>query len=107
MSKENWREFDNPVSKNTRDSSISPIAKVDLPVRVQRMKAGKKGKTITLIQGLGLERGEARILLKTMKSRCGTGGTVKENAIELQGDHVLAVIDFLATQGYRPKRVGG
>ncbi len=107
MSKRNWREFDNPVSKNTMDSSGSPRAREDLPVRVKRIKAGKKGKTITLIQGLNLDRSEARSLLKRMKSQCGTGGTIKEDEIELQGDQVLAVMRFLETQGYRPKRAGG
>ena len=107
MIKRNWREFDNSVSESTANYSSSITPKANLIVRVQRIKAGKKGKTVTLIKGLELNQSEARSILKKMKSRCGTGGTVKEDLIELQGDQVHAVMNFLQTQGYQPKQAGG
>jgi translation initiation factor 1 len=76
-------------------------------VRVSRTSAGRGGKTVTLVAGV--EGGDAVIvpLAKRLKARCGAGGTVKEGAIEIQGDHVDAVLAILAAEGYRPKRSGG
>ena len=57
----------------------------------------------------GIEGGDAVLvpLSKKLKTRCGAGGTVKDATIEIQGDHVDAVLAILAAEGYRPKRSGG
>jgi len=76
-------------------------------VRVSRTSAGRGGKTVTLVSGI--EGGEPILspLAKKLKARCGAGGTVKDEAIEIQGDHVEAVRAILAAEGYRPKKSGG
>ena len=76
-------------------------------VRVSRSSAGRGGKTVTLVSGI--EGGEAILaaLAKTMTARCGAGGTVKDGVIEIQGDHVDALLAFLSSEGYRPRRAGG
>lgn len=76
-------------------------------VRVSRTSAGRAGKTITLVTGV--EGGEKVLaaLAKELKARCGAGGTVKDGAIEIQGDHVETVLGLLAADGYRPKKSGG
>ena len=76
-------------------------------VRVSRSSAGRGGKTVTLVAGI--EGGEAILarLAKTMKARCGAGGTVKDGVIEIQGDHVEMVLALLSAEGYRPRRAGG
>ncbi len=108
MSKGTWREFDDFATQAWQDDKRpSQLGKADRKVRVQRTKSGKGGKTVTLITGLDLDEVEARILLKTLKKSCGTGGTVKQESIELQGDQVGVVLELLYKEGYRPKKAGG
>jgi translation initiation factor 1 len=76
-------------------------------VRVQRTKAGKGGKLVTAITGVEAPEAELKALLKQLKAAAGTGGTVKDGVIELQGDQVAPALTALETAGYRPKQAGG
>jgi translation initiation factor 1 len=60
-----------------------------------------------VINGLGLSRNELVALAKRLKRACGSGGTVKDGTIEIQGDHRDSVIEQLARAGIAAKRVGG
>jgi len=106
MSKGGWREFDD--SSMSRPYQVKTVLdKAELNVRVQRLRGGKGGKTVTVIKGLQLHASEAKILSKRFKAHCGAGGTVKGDCLELQGDQVAALLDLLKKEGYRPKQVGG
>ena len=72
---------------------------------VVRHERRSKGKTVTLVTGLDPVASDLRELLKTLKTRCGSGGTVRDGVIEIQGDHCQVVGDTLAEAGYRV-RVG-
>jgi translation initiation factor 1 len=61
----------------------------------------KKGKVVTALRGLSAEGNDLPDLLRQFKSACGTGGTIKDDAIELQGDHVRRGGEILAGLGYR------
>ena len=74
---------------------------------MQRTKVGKGGKLVTAITGLGAPEAELKTLLKQLKAAAGTGGTVKDGVIELQGDQVAPAISALEQAGYRPKQAGG
>ena len=74
-------------------------------VRLDRKARG--GKSVTVIEGLRLGQRESEDLLKQLKARLGTGGTVKDGALEIQGDHRDALMASLEKMGYRPKRSGG
>ncbi len=76
-------------------------------VRVSRETAGRGGKAVTVIKGLSMDAPALSQLGKQLKTACGAGGTVKDGAIELQGDHCIAVIDTLRKQGWIVKRPGG
>jgi len=76
-------------------------------VRVGRETKGRKGKSVTVISGVPLDSNGLRGLAKHLKQQCGTGGTVKEGIIEIQGDHREALIEELKKQGYIVKRSGG
>ncbi len=107
MPKGIWREFENPAQNSSAKKSLDIKSKVDQLVRVQRLRGGRGGKTVTIITGLDLSDIELRKLLKKLKTKCGTGGTLKAENIELQGDQVQSAIEFLKKDGFHPKQSGG
>lgn len=76
-------------------------------VRVSRETKGRKGKGVTLISGVPLGTDQLTSLAKTLKARCGSGGTVKAGVIEIQGDHRDVLVPLLEAQGWTVKRAGG
>lgn len=76
-------------------------------VRIGREKKGRGGKTVTLVTGLALAPDALRAVAKQLKSDCGSGGTVADGRIEIQGDHVERVLQALRAQGFRVRRTGG
>ena len=101
MGKKNWIEFDNHENifqEKPKEENFKKISKLN----ISKQKKGKKGKTTTLIKGLGIgnER-ELKELLKKMKVFCGTGGTVISEDIQLQGDMVCKSIEFLRNEGFQ------
>jgi len=107
-----WQEFSSPASMarptaGTPDLEGAAPAKAQQRVRVQRTKAGKGGKLVTAITGLESSEAELKALLKQLKATAGTGGTLKDGVIELQGDQVATALAALEKAGYRPKQAGG
>jgi len=76
-------------------------------VRVGRETKGRKGKGMTLITGVPLPTNELKKLAKELKQKCGTGGTLKDGVIEIQGDHRDTLIEMLKGRGWAVKRSGG
>jgi translation initiation factor 1 len=76
-------------------------------VRVGRETSGRGGKGVTVITGLPLADAELELLAKELKRRCGSGGTVKNGVIEIQGEHRDTLVAELTRRGYAPKRSGG
>ncbi|MBF0621181.1 MAG: translation initiation factor Sui1 [Magnetococcales bacterium] len=76
-------------------------------VRVSRETKGRAGKIVTVIKGVALEKSSLAQLGKKLKRGCGSGGTVKNGVIEIQGDHVERVMDALKKEGWTVKRAGG
>ena len=74
---------------------------------VSRQTKGRGGKTVTIVKGLALEGAALAALGKHLRTACGSGGTVKDGVIEIQGDHCDLVMEALKTHGHRAKRVGG
>lgn len=92
---------------NKKAMAVAGAASADGVVRVQRETKGRGGKSVTLVRGLGLEAETLSALAKQLKAACGSGGTVKDGVIEVQGDHVLTLLAALEKRGYRVKRLGG
>jgi translation initiation factor 1 len=67
----------------------------------------RKGKTVTLIKGFRGSAKDLDSLAAELKRSCGTGGSVKEGEIIVQGDFREKIMTFLAEKGYRVKRAGG
>ncbi|HEX4108949.1 MAG TPA: stress response translation initiation inhibitor YciH [Solirubrobacteraceae bacterium] len=76
-------------------------------VKVRREVAGRRGKPVTTISGLPLDDAALRELAGQLKRRCGVGGSVRDGAIELQGDHRPLVMQELAAAGHDAVLAGG
>ncbi|HEB32524.1 MAG TPA: translation initiation factor Sui1 [Spirochaetes bacterium] len=82
------------------------INRSDGIVRVGRETKGRRGKGVTVITGVPLDFDGIRKLAKQFKQTCGSGGTVKEGVIEIQGDHRERLAEELKNLGYKVKRSG-
>lgn len=76
-------------------------------VCVSLQTKGRGGKSATLIKGLALDSVALALLGKQLRTACGSGGTVKDGVIEVQGDHCELVMNALGKHGHSAKRVGG
>lgn len=76
-------------------------------VRVSRETHGRKGKGVTVVTGLGLPPAELAALATELKKRCGSGGSVADGRIEIQGEHRDRLVEELTRRGWKAKRVGG
>lgn len=92
--------------KEATNKSIAGLPE-DGIIRISREIKGRKGKTVTVITGIPLDISELKKLTKKLKTICGSGGSIKEGAIVLQGDHRLAAMEEITKQGYRVKLAGG
>lgn len=76
-------------------------------IRVQATRSGRKGKTVTVITGFQCNLETLEKLLKQLKTQCGSGGTLKDNILEIQGDHTQKILQILLELGYKAKKSGG
>lgn len=76
-------------------------------LKVGRETAHRRGKGVTTIFDMPLSEAAIKELAATLKNKCGTGGTVKDGRIEIQGDQRERIIAELERLGYAVKRVGG
>ncbi len=83
------------------------IPQTDGAVRISLQTKGRGGKSVTLVKGLPLDTAALTVLGKQLRSVCGTGGTVKDGVVEVQGDHVATVMAALLKLGFNVKRSGG
>ncbi|MGH8798569.1 MAG: translation initiation factor, partial [Caldimonas sp.] len=72
-----------------------------------RESKGRGGKVVTLIRGIELDAAALALLGKRLRAACGSGGTVKDGVLELQGDHCERVLALLQQEGWAAKRAGG
>lgn len=75
--------------------------------RIRRERKGRAGKTVTIVNDLQLAPKDLAALGKHLKAACGTGGTIKDGNIEIQGDHRERVVAELRKLGYKAKLAGG
>jgi translation initiation factor 1 len=76
-------------------------------VRVRLERQGRGGKVVTVVEGLPGHPAGIEELAKTIKARCGAGGTVKGRTVEVQGDHRDRVVALLLERGIDAVRAGG
>jgi translation initiation factor 1 len=111
MGKDDWRKLLCPKChqlKKTCSCKNEPLVpNKSIAVRVGRETKGRGGKGVTIISDLPLDEKGLGELATKLKTRLGTGGTVKEGRIEIQGDHRDSIVSELEAMGYRAKRAGG
>lgn len=92
------------------EATARPVT--DLPpqqqnLRIQATRSGRKGKTVTVITGFKHSPESLNKLLKKLKSQCGSGGTLKDDSLEIQGDRKQQLLEILTGLGYKAKISGG
>ncbi|MBD1899632.1 translation initiation factor [Trichocoleus sp. DQ-A3] len=102
-----YSEFGNTDNSDALERPVPELPPNQQNLKVQASRKGRKGKTVTVISGFQVKLETLEALAKQLKAQCGTGGTVKENAIEIQGDHTQKLVQVLATLGYKAKISGG
>ena len=102
------REFRAIAAEAVPSPEKKAVAKANAAVvRLGRETKGRRGKGVTTVSDVPLDEAELLELAATLKQRCGTGGTVKDGRIEIQGDQRERLAAVLEGMGYRVKRVGG
>ena len=115
MSKKNdWKKRDGVVYSTSSDFEYSYQQNEEaetLPPQQQNLKvsldkSGRAGKQVTLVSGFGGSASDLDTLTKTIKTKCGVGGSAKDGEILIQGDVRDKVVQILQKEGYKAKRVG-
>jgi len=95
-----------PLARCTCRKAAAPPAG-DGIVRVQRESKGRGGKAVTVVRGVPVDAAGLLKLGQELKAACGSGGTVKDGNIEVQGEHVDKLVALLQQRGFQVKRAGG
>ncbi len=101
------REFGSIDNSAALERAIPEVPPQQQNLRVQASRSGRKGKTVTIITGFQSKPETLAQLLKQLKTQCGSGGTVKDNTLEIQGDHRQQILQLLINLGYKAKLSGG
>ncbi len=102
-----YSEFGNVDNSAALQRGIQEVPPNQQTLKVEASRKGRGGKTVTIISGFQGKPETLADLAKQLKAQCGTGGTVKENDIEIQGEHKQKLLEILAKLGYKAKISGG
>jgi len=91
-------------SRSTHDTGASHLPAAQTQLIVRKEKTGRKGKTVSIVEGFNADKTSLTPLAKRLKAICGTGGTAKDSLIELQGDHRAKLASALEKMGYTVRR---
>ena len=94
-----------PCDCKGKPSPESPLASQTAKIRLE--KSGRRGKAVTVVFNISAGEAALRDLLRTLQKDCGTGGTLKNGTLEIQGDHRDRIEERLKSLGLKVKRAGG
>ncbi len=107
-SKTVWSSEDGDLRKqDDKPAIVNSLPPQQQTVYLHRESKGRGGKGVTLVKGLALSEGDLSALTKKLKQACGSGGTVKDGVIEIQGEQREKIADTLRKLGYKVKVAGG
>lgn len=110
MPKENrtiWSSEDGDLRKKSQITHSKSLPPQQQMIYLHRESSGRGGKAVSLVKGLMLSEDDLKTLAKKLKQECGTGGTVKDGVIEIQGEHRQKISEILIKLGYKVKIAGG
>jgi translation initiation factor 1 len=99
-----YQEFGQVADSTSNEEKTPELTPQQQKLTIKTSKAGRKGKTVTIISGFQCSASTLIKLLKQLKTKCGTGGTVKENTLEIQGDRISQLKELLTQLGYKVGR---
>ena len=102
-----YQEFGSVDNSQALARGVPDLPPHEQDLRIQATRSGRKGKTVTIITGFQHKPETLSKLLKQLKAKCGTGGTVKDNTLEIQGEHKQKLLELLIKSGYKAKISGG
>lgn len=102
-----YQEFGTPDNSEALARAVPNLPPQQQDIRIQATRSGRKGKTVTVITGFKHTPETLTKLLKQLKNQCGAGGTVKDDSLEIQGDHKQKLLEILIELGYKAKISGG
>ncbi len=102
-----YREFGSDTNPAAFERGVPELPPNQQNLKVQASRKGRKGKTVTVISGFQSTPETLTKLLKQLKTQCGSGGTVKDDTLEIQGDHAQKLLQLLTQMGYKAKISGG
>ncbi len=102
-----YREFGGSENPEALQRGVPDLPPNQQSPRVETSSKGRKGKTVTIIRGFQASPETLATLLKQLKNLCGAGGTLKDNELEIQGDHQQKLVQHLQQLGYKAKASGG
>jgi translation initiation factor 1 len=102
-----YSEFGNYENSAALERGTPEVPQNQQILKVEASRKGRGGKTVTVISGFQEKPETLADLAKQLKAQCGTGGTVKDNEIEIQGEHKQKLLEILKKLGYKAKISGG
>ena len=102
-----WSSEQGDLRRQTQTTNITSLPPQQQTVYLHRESSGRNGKAVTLVKKLILSEDALKVLAKKLKQVCGTGGTIKDGIIEIQGEHREKIADVLQKLGYKVKVAGG
>ena len=102
-----YQEFGSNPNPDALERATRELPPNQQNLRVQATRKGRGGKTVTVITGFQAKPETLADLLKKLKTQCGSGGTVKDDTLEIQGEHAQKLVQILVQLGYKAKISGG
>jgi translation initiation factor 1 len=99
-----YREFGDEEPETESTEELPPNQH---SLKIQASRKGKGGKTVSIVSGFQVSPETLQSLTKQLKNQCGTGGTMRDREIEIQGDHKQKLLEILTKLGYKAKLSGG
>lgn len=93
--------------RSSQPADVHSLPPSQQTIYLHRDSKGRGGKVVSLVKGLVLSEADLSALAKQIKQACGSGGTLKDGVIEIQGDHREKIAEVLKKQGYKVKIAGG